>query len=246
MYITTDELSARFLGRYTFGTNGTDLATVGQGTGVIYSAAKFIDYTLSDIYGTGNPMLFGTNNLGTAPVDEVIKMVCADLSVAWALTNARLTITETTGAWVKEIETRGMSLLEQIHELKVKLPNFKGTITGNLPNTTEAEGEVWGEIINTTGTGLVALQYPWILKNSVTVYGTKEVSPAVYQEGLDYEMFFYGQGTTGTNYGYIRVHGTGTLTNPATVRIDYKYKKFPIFDLDDFQKWGETSREVRG
>lgn len=243
-YITLTELSEHFNGVYTFGTSGTNFASEGAGTRNISRNSGVIDLYLSPKYGTYSP-LFGTSGAGTCDVPSVIKSVCADLTLGVLFQNSALNITDTQKAFGLEIYNRGMDLLKVILEGNNIYPH-NGTVENTLvPVSSSDVAFVYGEQIGLTGTTFVPLTYSKLIKTSLRVYGTSDLNPVSYVEGRDYEALYY-QGTgVGLNYGQIRTHGTGSIAAGQTVRVDYAYRLDSVFRLNDFDKWGEVSKEHR-
>jgi hypothetical protein len=219
--------------------------TVGQGTNLIDTVSRFIDANLSDIYGTVSP-LFGTNAYGTGAVDKIIEDICADLTLGMAFENTTLTIPERQATWGKGIYDRGLDWLEKLVTGEWSVTGFSGSVLTANPSVSGGECQVYGESKLFDGTNLNYLNNLTVIDNSVIVYGTQTFSPPVYRRGIDYNYFAYNKELQGTLSGYICSTGSGSITGSFPVRIDYQYKALPIFELNDFYKWGETSKEKRG
>ncbi len=240
-YTSLSYIEDLFGDRITFGTEGTNILTEEQGTMIINRVSKYIDFELQNLYGTYEP-LFGTNNLGTLDVPQIIKDIATDLTVGMLYQNTWLSLTEEQRQWGLDIYNRGIEMLNKIKNgERLALP-FAGTIdNGLIPHFNLACNNVYGEVITLEGTKLVELNNRKVIKKDFKVYGTELENPVQYQEGTHYNMFFYGEENTGTNYGYIKGITEGTLT----VRVDYKYLTNRIFYINDYLKWGESGVEHR-
>jgi hypothetical protein len=244
VYCTTDYLTLKFAGRFNFGTSGTCLMGTAQAQAIIDTMTNYIDMELTDFYGTVSP-LFGTNAYGTGTIPLVIKDICSDLSMGMMFQNTVLTITEKQNTWAQEIYGRGTEWLGKLKSGEWYVSEFKGTNLTSTPLVSGGETSVFGEILSLNNTDMVALNNRTVIDNSVIVYGTQALNPPVYRRYIDYNYWAYGKEKQGTNYGYIQSTGTGSITGNFPVVVDYLYKKFPNFCLNDDEKWGLTEREKR-
>jgi len=246
-YIGTSDLESFFANEYTFGTSGTNICTPAQAELNITRASAFIDWKLSNLYGTIRP-IFGTNAYGTTNCPDEIRFICADIAMSTILENRSLYINSRQGDFGTMLYQRAMDWLDALSMGENGLLSpFSGTITGasGLPIASGNTVKIYGEVLTLNGTEFTGLKNKEIT-GAVTVYGTQDIGYPTYTVVSDYEVFKYGDTGAGTNYGMIRTHGTGSLTSGATVRVDYSYYPSKTFTLNDYLKWGEANPERRG
>jgi len=246
-YIGTTDLENFFANEYTFGTSGTNICTPLQAELNITRASAFIDWKLSNIYGTVRP-LFGTNTYGTLSVPDEIRFICADIAMSTILENRSLYINSRQGDFGTMLYQRAMDWLDALSMGENGLLSpFSGTIEGasGLPMASGAVVKIYGEIVTLDGTAFTPL-YNRKITGAVVIYGTQDIGYSTYGLNTDFEVLKYGDTGAGTNYGMIRTHGTGSLGSGATVRVDYSYYPSKTFTLNDYLKWGEANPERRG